>query len=863
LTGYGSCRIIPDQKKLAAPIRSFHVLSDSSVIIGTVGDGAIKISNNGVRKNLTSYNDEYQYHYVFQYSDEKYYGYSILRKGKTKTGISLKINGDVIFTRQIQKGEIKNTFYIKRRNNHVVFTACGTSLELFNNQITDSLKEPSDILSLYEDSDSCLWVGYFDGGVKRIAPNEPLSSKNYKLYFLHNQVTKVQEDYEHGFWFATLNNGIIYVPNIKTENLEYSGEIYDREKTVNITSDHRSKLFIGTNKGTLKIFGNGLKLKELHTTNYIKTLYYDTTESKLYISGHSNLYSYDGNKLEELKNGGVLCFLKDTNDSLLAGSYNGIMSYFPKRKRPELLCKNEIVRVETMCIDENNTLWIGSFNGLYYREDNQIKKKTGDPLLNCRISSLFSKGNSLYIGTIEKGLLKLQEKRIESFTIKQGLPSNIVNSILNINDSILWIATAKGACKFNMRTQKAMFTIDSRKGLLSNEVKGLELLNDTLYILTNEGVSFFKAGQNFNNSTPPAVYIQDVRVDTVSYINEIEPTLNHSMNYITFNVTGLTYKQSGSVLYKYRLKGYSEQWKTTSSNNIQLAFVPPGSYTFEVVAENEDGVESLKAATLAFTISQPFWKQLWFQLIAILSILIIIVLVFYARLKSIREKNKIMEQLGNYKQQALTMQMNPHFIFNLLSSIQSYVLSENSLKASKYLSMFAKLMRKSLDQSRKEFVSLEEEVEILNLYIELEKTRLKKELDFYIEWNQDELSNFQIPPMLIQPHLENAIKHGITNADKHNKIQLSFVLKGKLLYCTIEDDGIGIEESMAVKKIKKTLHTSAALDITKTRLELLCRNYNLPFTFSIKDRKHSNAKKTGTIVEFLIPYMYEPESVDS
>ncbi len=857
-------KIISDPKKMAAAIRSFLVLPDSSVIIGTIGDGALKILNNGIVQNITYANPRYKYHYVFQYSDDRYYVYSKTNKGIVGEAISIMFKGAMVFNKEVPKGQMKNAFCYKRKNGHAIFTTAGYILDVYKGKVTDSIKEASDILSLYEDSDSCLWVGYLDGGVKRYSANKPITSKDYKLYFLQNQVTKILEDYEHGFWFSTLTSGVIYVPNIDVGNLEYTGEIHDKEKTVTMTSDHNSRIFIGTNKGTIKIYKGTSRIKEINIQNFARTLYFDSLKNILYISGHKTMYTYDDVTLKALKNGGILCFYKDTNDSIIAGSYNGIVKYFPDKIGPNIIAPNEIVRIETMCYDKNKRLWIGSYRGLYYLKNDTIIKQQGDTLFNYRITSLLSKGNSLFIGTIEKGLLKLTGNRIETFSLNHGLPSNAINWIEDQNDSIIWLATAKGACKFNINQNRSSFILNTKKGLLSNEVKNIQLVNDTIYFLTNEGITFCRSNFELKNQTPPAIFIQDFKVDTVSYIFQDNPTLNHSRNYLTFNVSGLTFKQAGNIKYTYRLKGYSEQWKTTSSNNIQLAFVPPGTYTFEVLAENEDGILSEHPDTFQFTISEPLWNRLWFQLLIALSLVTILVFVLLIRIKRIKEKNKILEQLTGFKQQALTMQMNPHFIFNLLSSIQSYVLSEDSVKASKYIAMFAKLMRKSLDNSRTEFIAFDQEIDTLKLYMELESIRLKNKIIFSFAYDGVLMHNIMIPPMLIQPHIENALKHAFINftGDKEREIRVSFAINNKLLSCSVEDNGIGLNKSGELKQDNKD-HMSAGLDVTKTRLELLCKNLGFPFSFSIQDLQDIDKDNNGTIVKFIVPYIYATESPDS
>lgn len=863
--------IQPSPKVTPSVIRSLCILPDSSLIIGTVGTGAIKISNTGVIRDLTNYSDLCKYHFVLQKSDDLYYSYLVSNPATkpylAEHDLSLRIDGNTIFTFSIQKKR-RNIFHLIRKNKHIVIAAGGTMVDIKDNKVADSLNFTNSIISLYEDSDSCLWVGYIDGGLKKFPPNKSFTDKDFKLYFQQNQVTKVLEDYEHGFWFTTLENGLIYVPNIQIENLESEANILTEEKNVSIATDYISRVFLGTSKGHVKTF-RGAKpdkssnLPEVSTKGFVRTLYYDSLLKTLYISNYGNTFSYHNKQLKEILSTGILSFQRKKDGMLLGGNYVGIFNNFPKESRPNIRCKTEVVRVESMC-EYKNKLWLGSYNGLYYLDKNSIAKKEGDSLLNYRITSMISNRKNLYIGTLEKGIIIWNGRTTELFSVKNGLKSNIINSMQLENDSILWIATSKGACKINLYKKKVLFTLTVNKGLCSNEVKDICLLNDTVYLLTYEGVSFFKSNQVFKNSTPPAIHIQDFRVDTVSYIKESNPVLNHSRNYITFNVTGLNFKQAGNVKYTYRLKGYSEQWRKTSSNNIQLAFVPPGTYTFEVMAENEDGILSERPDTFRFTISQPLWNRSWFQLLIVLSMVTILVFILLVRIKRIKEKNKIMEQLAGFKQQALTMQMNPHFIFNLLSSIQSYILSEDSVKASKHIAMFAKLMRTNLHNSRKEFIAFEEEINTLKLYVELESIRIKNKILFSIVYDSVLMHNIMIPPMLIQPHIENALKHAFHGSagDKQEEIRVSFTFSNKLLSCCVEDNGVGLNKARELKQ-ENTEHLSAGIEVTKTRLELLCKNLDFPYSFIINDSNDLDKNNTGTIVKFIIPYIYDTKSSDS
>jgi tetratricopeptide (TPR) repeat protein len=248
-------------------------------------------------------------------------------------------------------------------------------------------------------------------------------------------------------------------------------------------------------------------------------------------------------------------------------------------------------------------------------------------------------------------------------------------------------------------------------------------------------------------------------------------------------------------------------------------------------------------------------------LIVIIGLGLVFVLLFrntYQKLKS--EKTNI-----ELEHKLLRSQMNPHFMFNSLSTIQSFVLSETPIKAAKYLSLFSNLMRRTLDNSRKDYIFLEEEIDVLNSYLELEAIRMNRLMNFSFQYDKQSLGGILVPPMLIQPHLENSIKHGLKNLPENvpGEITVSFRLYEKALYCVITDNGIGINESMKLK-VNSPAHQSSGIDITKKRLELLCKNMRIQYYFKISDRSdQSPLDITGTIVEFILPWKYETKGSHS
>ncbi|MEZ5196899.1 MAG: histidine kinase [Bacteroidales bacterium] len=210
------------------------------------------------------------------------------------------------------------------------------------------------------------------------------------------------------------------------------------------------------------------------------------------------------------------------------------------------------------------------------------------------------------------------------------------------------------------------------------------------------------------------------------------------------------------------------------------------------------------------------------------------------------------------EQRLLRSQMNPHFIFNSLSSIQSFIFESNPIEAGSYLSRFAELIRSILYNSREEFIPLEKEIKTLQYYFDLQQLRYTNKFDYEIDIDPLlEVESISIPPMLAQPFIENAIEHGIKHLDEKGLISVSFTLmKAETLLMMVEDNGIGIKAARSLKNEKGEEHKSLATIITKERIEILNKGKRKKlYSMQINDTFDSNGMVDGTRVKFIIPFV--------
>jgi len=310
------------------------------------------------------------------------------------------------------------------------------------------------------------------------------------------------------------------------------------------------------------------------------------------------------------------------------------------------------------------------------------------------------------------------------------------------------------------------------------------------------------------------------------------------------------------VRYSYILEGAEKDWSPVTKNTFaRFSNLGPGTYTFKVKSRNNEGKWNANPASFTFTVLTPWWKTWWFRIFLIASVVSGVYFAVRLRIQRIQwnENNKV--RLANNELKALRAQMNPHFIFNALNSIQHFIMNSDESGASKYLNKFAKLIRSILNNTEKTSVSLKDEVESLRLYIELEMLRFENKFDFDIDVDTNtDLDFYEVPTLLIQPYVENAIIHGLVPKKEKGHLQINIRIENNFIICEILDNGIGRKNSSEIKanSIKKG-HKSLGMKITRDRLELLNSVRNSSLSVNITDQIGSKGEAEGTKVEIFIP----------
>lgn len=513
------------------------------------------------------------------------------------------------------------------------------------------------------------------------------------------------------------------------------------------------------------------------------------------------------------------------------------------------------LQISTMKMDERHRIWFASRNGsLGYFENGKLnnidQSKAGLPKVDIRTMA-FDSLDRIWIGTAGDGVLysdlnEMDFKPVEAISGELS-SQNIYLLIFDLAGN-LWAGNERGVDKISFNTSGVATDIQhfgKNEGFL-----GIETCQDAA-LLDHKGNLWFGAMNGLVKHSPEAQRIETsaplIHFRKVSlFYKALEETpfaqwatpkggirpglqLPYWQNHLGFAFKALNLSDPQDVRYRWRLEGQENDWSPLNQDeSISYSNLPPGDYTFSVQACN--GEENCSAPIQAsFSIEEPFWQTAWFQFSAALLIIALILGVFRWRIRLVkrkekarREKLEVQNHLLQLEQKALQLQMNPHFIFNALNSIQSLVSTRDYQTARQELHHFAALMRIILSNSRKQKISLQEEIDMLEKYLRMEQFCQRVKFDFNILAPSDaDPEDLSIPPMLIQPYVENAVIHGISHLNRRGRITIRFSLEKEILKCAVTDNGVGRKKAAELRQLKKPGHQSTAMQVTEERLQAL------------------------------------------
>ncbi|MEO7311503.1 MAG: two-component regulator propeller domain-containing protein [Chitinophagaceae bacterium] len=715
------------------------------------------------------------------------------------------------------------------------------------------------VVSLFEDRQHIIWVGLSGGGIakwdgdKNFFKNTLLTEKIAAPNKTDDMVLGLYNDGDSLFYIATQGAGMVISDNKLNSFKTFSHQENDNHSIVHNTVYNFAKDTLG-NLWIASFGGLCTSVKAQNgTTQFVSFAHDSLPRQKSFYSivklRHKNALLLGG------KNG-LSLFDLDNNkwkNILDITGYAQQHQLVPVHITEPTLNPNEAENTGTvlLCTNGQGLLAYNYLTGTF-KEYSGIKKIT----TTCRfVTKIYDQlwvctDNGLVLTRFEPGDTAL------SYGSKQGLNDDVLYALLSDNKGRLWVSTNHGISCFDT-THKVFLNYGDLYGPANMEYNTAACMaakNDQLYFGGVNGITTFIPGELPQNNYSPRPLITSLQImnkdfvttENISFTPAI--SLAYNENFITLHFAAPNFSQTSHTTYSYRLTGINNDWIEAGSSTVATyTNLPPGNYVFEVKSANNDGLGSTGATSLIIHINPPFWGTWWFKILCILLLVATLYYLYYRRITAIKRKADTEKQLSEYEMKALHAQMNPHFLFNCLNSIKEMIVKEDNEAASRYLSLFAQLIRDTLEESKLSFVSLRQTINYIERYIGMEQLRFD---DFsatvQIEKNMI-AEEITMPPMLIQPLVENAIWHGLRRKAGLKQLQVTFTKKEGYLICRIIDNGIGINQTEA-EAIEKE-HVSSGLDNIEKRLGLLKVKYGIDSRLTLTDRSTIDAAAQGTIVE--------------
>lgn len=781
------------------------------------------------------------------------YGEGLLVLSKDKLGYKL-----VKDTLEIFDGLIITTIYKDTRKNIWI----GTQREgvfkwdfqdkKWENYSEDKGLSNDHVKTVFQDEWGQVWIGTSGGGVNQYSGSQ----------FLHyTENSGLNGDYIYAvlksklgdLWVSTSGNGVMRINDTLQQVYNLKNGFQD-VKVKAIHEDRRGLIWLGTEGKGLSVF-------------YSRP--FQKTKLDVPIEALDTFINFDHGKrfpstlwvksFAESSNGDI--YISTLGNGLVRARVT--LDTFPRISFTNLKIRGDqklSERINDMYFDQSNDLVIGTAdNGVGILKKGILSYyNSGNSDVPNKITSVEEGFNGeVWFGS-DNGIGYIKNDTVWKFNIKSGLVSNNIYQIQKGVDGYMWIGTEKGVDRIQLleKDQIEVKHFGADEGFTGIETSLNASFKDAvgnLWFGTVNGLSVYKPTKVTKTDLPPKIFFKSVKL-FYDLLELKETALEYDQNSLSFSFDAVFLPNPKKVFFQWKLDGFDSEWSEPSrSKSITYSNLAPGNYVFYVRAGyGENWSEPIK---FEFFIDKPYWEELWFKSLiwggAIgLIVLIVVFFVFRSRKrgKALRKQLELEKSLIELEQKALRLQMNPHFIFNSLNTIQHLIIEKDEKAAKYYLSKFAKLMRQILENSRERLISIDDEVNTLENYLIIEKfSRSDFDYEIIVDDSIDRGEEI-LPPMMVQPFVENAIIHGLKGLkDRRGLIKISFLDKGDFLQFEIEDNGQGRMKAEEQKSQVANYHRSTALKVTQERLDNL--NIGEDFkSFEIVDLEDSSGAPIGTKV---------------
>jgi ligand-binding sensor domain-containing protein len=533
--------------------------------------------------------------------------------------------------------------------------------------------------------------------------------------------------------------------------------------------------------------------------------------------------------------------------------------------------------VQAIDEDIHGNLWMATaIKGLVYLDHSadtlrQFLPVSGDPLALPTASILdltFDKSRQVLWIASDAGLVRfdITSLKAKTYTTAHGLVNDYISALTFDQKGNLWVSTHSGIAVFDPQ-RETFVNYSAGHGLLNLSYydRSAHLSADgTVYFGGSKGIDYFHPAKLRPNPFPPKMYLTDFIIGNTRALSAVDiaaaggVALSYRDNLIQIGFAGLHYSAPERIRYQYRMDGVHKDWIALGGQHqVIFSDLKPADYVFRARAQTIDGIWSEADLAIPISVATPFWATWWFRLL--MAGVIAAAIYVYVRMRESamrrkqQEEARIQRKITELEKRALQAQMNPHFIYNSMNSIQQFMIARDFEGAIRYLTRFSRLLRTVLNMAAQNRIALSDEIKLIEDYIELEGMRFPDKFTYSIEVAPDvNIHAAEIPPFFIQPQVENAIRHGLLRKPTPGHLRIAITTHGESLRILVEDDGIGREAALALKHRDGMVQESKGLAIVKERLSHL-RPENGFQPFVITDLYDDAQRAAGTRVEITLP----------
>ena len=785
---------------------------------------------------------------------------------KTYNSFNLKIQGRGDSLEFKLKGVYYNKLrFFKRYGNDIYFSLYNKLVKITNNKIISTISFNTNIQNFVKDRRGHLWIACYNNGLVEVDGKDSIINH----YLKDITINDVLIDSENGLWVSSIGGGLYHCRNLSSLHFNDSESL---GRNINFIKIIAGKLYAANSSGDLYVV-NRAKFKCL-IKNDIKNTPLDIIQfnSDLLISYWHKIERFKIS--ERLENIPITKTIQAENPLKLMG-LDEERVLFCNRNALGLITNGKLEK--TLKVSQkvysfelrDKILFLATDKGVYQLKQeiqaeffnrhgkdlpaitNLIRPDYLSPTKNSAITKVIkdSSGNLWFCSTGNGLYIFSPDNKLTHLSFSNGLPSDIINNVSFSGNRGILLSTNKGLF-FADQSRSSFQSLDWKK-IYSEEVKNAVLFENKIYAGTTHGLLIFEHKKT-NEKEKLYFNLNSVFINAKEANRGALKKMRYDQNNLEFNFDPISFS-GNKFSTRYNLTGPVTEEGAAKNNSVKFQHLPAGSYTLIAFPATDKNLK----IQLEFKIIPAFWQTSVFLILvsALLLILLFYILRFIILNFQKKEIKKLQaeRQISEYKLAALKAQMDPHFIFNSLNTIQQFIITNDNEKAQLYLSTFSQLIRMLLESNTNESICLKEEIEILEKYLEIESLRFNNAFDYEIIVAENiHISSVHIPYFLLQPFVENAIHHGLLPKLGYKELTIRFEMPDPVtLKCIIEDNGVGRKNSSSKKIPFKT--KSLGVNFVRQHLAIMSKIEKHVYNVEITDKESEDGTAKGTHVVVTMP----------